>query len=596
MKKGDGSLTRRKFLSRAGGAGTALVAAGAGLPSLLGETGAGAKGTAATRLSSHEVHANVSTGSNPVAGPERRLACFRNRLFMAFDQMRKPPQTQTNNGDESLYASDYYAGNYSKALPHDGNGLVTPSAYQTMLAAVQSGRPSDFLKIPLGGTVPLVSPQAGLTFPLIGADYANMPMPPAPTLASAQRAAEMVENYWLALLRDVGFSDYTNPDSPNAPLVNAAIADLNKLSDYQGQTPVTGANLFRGTTAADLVGPHVSQFLLQPISGLGALAIDNSADKPAQLYNLYAPAVDYMTDSASWLAVENGQASVPAQARTVFQAFGLNEFAGPGYLWNGRSLSALVHVDELYQHYFFAASELLSDGFPANPGNPYSATLTPNQIGFATWGGPADTGLLGTVAMLAIQNVWYQKWFVQRALRPEEYAGRVQNVVVNKLDFPLHPQVLNSAAAAQVFSTYGAYYLPMAFPEGCPTHPSYGSGHMTVAAACCTVLKALFDDSTTFLEAGITPVYSPDGVNLLPYTGSDVDQITVGTELNKLASNIGIGRNTAGVHWHSDYEQSMYLGESTAINMLQDMVNSYNESGYFQFTSFSGQQVTIAKS
>ena len=302
-----------------------------------------------------------------------------------------------------------------------------------------------------------------------------------------------------------------------------------------------------------------------------------------------------MTDSASWLAVQNGQATNASKARSIFFAFGPNEYAGPGYLWNARSLAALVHTDELYQHYFWAASELLAQGFAHNPGNPYSATRTPNQTGFATWGGPADTGLVGTVAMLAIQNVWYQKWFVQRALRPEEYAGRVQNVIVDKLDFPLHSQVLNSAAAAQVFSKYGTYHLPMAFPEGCPTHPSYGSGHMTVAAASCTMLKALFDESTSFTSMGLTPVYSPDGAALLPYTGPDVDQITVGTELNKLASNIGIGRDIAGVHWHSDYEQSLFLGEATAINLLQDIVSCFNEAGYFQFTKFNGTRITIQK-
>lgn len=50
----------------------------------------------------------------------------------------------------------------------------------------------------------------------------------------------------------------------------------------------------------------------------------------------------------------------------------------------------------------------------------------------------------------------------------------------------------------------GSYLLPMAFPEGSPLHSSYGSGHATV-----------------------------------------------GGELDKLASNVGIGRNISGVHWRS---------------------------------------------
>jgi hypothetical protein len=41
----------------------------------------------------------------------------------------------------------------------------------------------------------------------------------------------------------------------------------------------------------------------------------------------------------------------------------------------------------------------------------------------------------------------------------------------------------------------GTHLLPMAFPEGSPTHPAYGPGHGTVAGACVTVLKAFFDES-----------------------------------------------------------------------------------------------------
>ena len=45
--------------------------------------------------------------------------------------------------------------------------------------------------------------------------------------------------------------------------------------------------------------------------------------------------------------------------------------------------------------------------------------------------------------------------------------------------------------------------------EGCPTHPSYGAGHATVAAACVTILKAWFDESFVFPN----PVV-PDGLGL----------------------------------------------------------------------------------
>jgi membrane-associated phospholipid phosphatase len=46
--------------------------------------------------------------------------------------------------------------------------------------------------------------------------------------------------------------------------------------------------------------------------------------------------------------------------------------------------------------------------------------------------------------------------------------------------------------------------------------------------------------------------------------------LTIGGELNKLAANIGIGRNVAGIHWRSDGIDGFKLGEAVAINILRD--------------------------
>ncbi len=78
-----------------------------------------------------------------------------------------------------------------------------------------------------------------------------------------------------------------------------AIAEFNSLPAFRGPKPVTPQNLFRGFTAGDVVGPYVSQFLLMPFS-YGAVPV-------TQLLTTYVPGVDYMTDQASWLAVQNGQ-------------------------------------------------------------------------------------------------------------------------------------------------------------------------------------------------------------------------------------------------------------------------------------------------
>jgi len=68
----------------------------------------------------------------------------------------------------------------------------------------------------------------------------------------------------------------------------------------------------------------------------------------------------------------------------------------------------------------------------------------------------------------------------------------------------------------------------------------------------------------------------------------------VGGELNKLAANIGIGRNTAGLHWRSDDIEGISLGEAVAIGILTDLRATYNEFfGGFSLTKFDGSTITV---
>jgi hypothetical protein len=87
---------------------------------------------------------------------------------------------------------------------------------------------------------------------------------------------------------------------------------------------------------------------------------------------------------------------------------------------------------------------------------------------------------------------------------------------------------------------------------------------------------------------------SDDGQSLIPYTGADAGQITVGGELNKLANNVALGRDMAAVHWRSDAQQALLLGEAVAISILRDQRATYNEpfTG-FTFTKFDGSSITV---
>jgi hypothetical protein len=88
---------------------------------------------------------------------------------------------------------------------------------------------------------------------------------------------------------------------------------------------------------------------------------------------------------------------------------------------------------------------------------------------------------------------------------------------------------------------------------------------------------------------------SGDGLSLVPYTGSDASQITVNGEINKLASNIGLGRDFAGIHWRSDYRAGLMLGEAVAISILRDQSNLYAGEQFagFTITKFDGTTTTI---
>jgi len=185
--------------------------------------------------------------------------------------------------------------------------------------------------------------------------------------------------------------------------------------------------------------------------------------------------------------------------------------------------------------------------------------------------------------------------------RPEETAGLVHYTITAQKDFHLDSSLIQSQAAAAVFVRNGNYFIPMSYPEGCPLHPSYPSGLATAAGAAVTVLKWFFDESSRFGQTyGNVTLPKPlttvdDGSKPVIYNGADAGNMTVGGELNKLASNVGYGRIFAGIHWRQDTLQSMLLGEAVAINLLQDQAHLYNENYRgFTFTKFDGvTKVTV---
>ncbi len=502
-------------------------------------------------MSQSDADATILAGSTEVA--DRRKESLILRTSTARMQYRAKITNQYSNGDEERY-SDYRA-SFSKTLPHDILGEVDKSAFQKMVSAIESGDMHQIESIPSGngGNRKLANPLAGNTLNMVGADSKALSMPAAPTFKGYETAAEMGEVYWKAALREVNFEAFDSDHD-----IGRAVDELNGFTKTVGPKvngKLTRGTVFRGETPGDLVGPYISQFLYLDVpSGPATLT---------QKYAAPAPDTAYMTTDSDYLAVQNG--ATPARS----------DESDPRYIINGRYLATYVHYDYSYQAYLNAALILLGMPGTGDSRNPYAGQQ--RQGAFTSYGAPDLLAMIGQVSSSALKAAWHQKWNVHRRLRPEVYGKRLQTQAYGEKGYGLPAELIGSEILGHMHWLHGSFLLPMAYPEGSPTHPAYPAGHACIAGACITILKAFFDEDAV-IENPVVP--TTDGHALSPYYG---DTLTVGGELNKLANNISLGRDWAGVHYRSDGIDGMNLGEDVAIAMLKDMSRTYKDSsdGFF---------------
>jgi hypothetical protein len=476
------------------------------------------------------------------------------------------------NGDELRFAASH-VGSYAKGLPHDDLGVVTPSAFQRLTDCLKEGPQADYELIPTNGRFRLANPQAAFALALEGYEPANFLTEPAPAFAGAEMAGEAVELYWQALLRDVGFADYASN-----PGVERAVAELNRLKEFRGpreEGKITAGALFRGSTPGDLNGPYVSQFLL--------LDVPYGATTMVQRYKVPPAGDDHLTKYDGWLKCQRGYFSTEA---TPFDP-------EPRYLRTGRDLGEYVRRDFCNQAFLNAALILMGEPYPRktmrvpfSPGFPYLESET--QTAFATFGGPWVVDLAMRVCNLALKAAWHDKWCVHRRVRPEEFGGHVHNCMAGRADYPVLAELLDSEALRRSREKFGTWLLPQAYTDGCPLHPSYPAGHAVAGGSCITVLKAMFDGAFVFPKP-VMP--APDGRSLQPYHGP---ALTVAGELNKLAANVAIGRNFAGIHWRSDAWSGLRQGEAVALEFLRRQRAIVPEKfPPWRITTFAGKTVEV---
>ena len=577
------SVTRRSLLGGAGIAvGAAVLASPPGMPGI-------APAAAQT--------VGVGVDVRPLDAAFKRRA-VEVRQACANNTEKIPIAPHPANGDEARYTNKI--GSDSRGLPHDKRGEVEPAAWQALYAACQSADPADFEKIPIGGTRKLVNPVGTLAVSLSGMNPTQIAIPPAPALASAERGGEAVEVYWQSLLRDVPLTELRDDTSHRDVL--AATEEINKLADFRGPKSggrVTPGTLFRAnalyfdptdpkgrsvTPPGVLDGPLISQFLLRDVPYASQWI-------SAQIRTTL-PTSEFLTDYEEWLAIQNGAAP---KRRLEFDAT-------PRYIATGRDLAEYIHSGPALG--WAAALMLATPGGGADkrytgmyppaepasyPSNPYRKSKTQGPGG-GTFGLPYVQALLATAISNSVRAVYWQKYFVHRAVRPEAYGGLAHHRLANGVsDYPLHENFLKSEALDRSKAKYGTYLLSQTYPEASPLHSTYPGGATGVGAVTATILKAFFDESR--VVANPVQPDPADPTKLVPYDGPP---LTIGGELNKLAVNFGFGRNWAGIHWRSDASASMAIGEEVAIGMLRDERTTLREPFEgFSFTRFDGSRVTI---
>ena len=490
--------------------------------------------------------------------------------------------------DESQVKNDdlenkNYAALYGKCLEHDPTtGLPSSDNIDKLITALETGEQSDFdaIELSTSATRKLESPQAALSFSISGGDPEGFSMRQAPKLDSREAAGEMMEVYERNILRDIPFNVISGEVSGTPQQesdLQRAIDTLNAFGDdYKGPKEggvVTRKSLFRGVGKGELNGPYVSQFLLQDIN-LGAHTITQQSTVDTGVYGI--------TD-ANWLAIQNGSVPVP-------QTNGMTK----QYTFSPRVLGSFVHVDYVFQAFLYASAYLLGNGAARNDAFPKLS----KETNFVNSSGPADiAAAIGEISRHALKATWVQKWRKHLRLRPEAMAGRITKIEDGNLSASLvHPEVFttgaNTLAAVKAHNLAAGgdnkSWLPVQYAEGSPTHPSYNAGHAGIAGACAALLKMYFKDAA-WSSLGTSTVESTDGSGLTAYAGADAADMTIHSELDKLASCMSYGRDFGGVHFRSDGSEGILLGEKVAIQwMIDNAAQSQVNIGTIKFTSADG--------
>ena len=548
---------------------------------------------------------------------------------------KKGADPPTNDDEDNFGEGVNFFASYSKGLPRDNwngsedidhskhYGEVDSDEFIELRDGIESPTSEDFDNVSENDDGRLLSnPEAATSYAAYGFDPNDVWGPKPPAFDDPVTGAEMIELYWMAILRDVRFSAYSDNDDAQeaaeelAHEFSKASGEHNPGSDdtdrlpplYDGPTDDTGdpdpEKLFRDDLPGVDRGPYISQFLLRDFTR-GIRERDNRQRS-------YVEGEDFITEYETWLRVQAGEEPDETPSRRGDE--------DGRHIITGRDLATFVRRNNSPQQFLNAAFFLqgLDDGPPLDDGLADDPEEEDDPAGRPVKGSVADTfvdygrseyqAVIAGIHNTHLRAAWYHKWRLHRRLRPEEYGGRVFHADRDtQIDdepaderYPIPPNLRDSTALDEHKDRFDTALLSQAYGVGSPTHPSYPAGHGVSAGALATILKAFFDEEWKFTDPK-KAVENDDGSTELQSIDPD-EPLTIESEANKLAANTHLGRNFAGIHYRSDGVAGMRIGERVAIGYLSDVLANKNPElydgsrGEFEFTPFDaddGETVTV---
>ena len=454
---------------------------------------------------------------------------------------------------------------FASTLPHDNNyRMPYCKDVQALLEFVRCPSNTTEEAIESAYLQPIYAAADGRNR-LTSSNRVTMPTEFTPVLSEGQMF-DMAEIYVLSTLRDTHV-DFFHEDNLRA----SSFCDfLNSFSAKPFHVTPQNVGLFTPSRFPDdgHAGLRVSQISLTPFYN-GPRLQDILSRR------IYTREDDtFPWTRAGTFAAEEGNPN--ASIRVPYSQF-------PSFLGTARALGSAVQSEPVFSHYYDAV--LMCISLLNSQQRIFDGVYGIGKI-LTSLNGGYDDILTATaeIARVALAESYRAKYIQGMKLRPSQLASRID--LMNTIDKSELGQVAqlvdmffsNNYVRQQWMSAYNAsnpfeenFLLKTQYAN--PTHPSWTHGHATVAGACVTVIKALLrlhNDDGTRIAWPLPPVRSTrDGSDTVLANEVSQDSLTIVGELNKLAYNVAIGRNMAGLHFRTEAEASLNFGESIALAFLK---------------------------